>query len=300
MSPWAAKASESDEPAFTFSLTSASTRRRTGLSCRSRRISKEWTTGRPAFRSAIISWLNTRKSPIRTRPRRRLPFQAIPCRRISKTCPPRRSTSVRAALASAARIASCATVPSGQPVPTENCAISLSLLDRLAAGLARARSLLGEQDQDQGVFRALFPGCPDDQRLVQENRDRGPVQRHRIQAPLIRLLPTRELKRREEQFVSIARGADREVQDVLLSKPVGHDRSLGTLQKGRIDQRVVIELKHRLQLRADPSDFLGHGAGRHIRAGANELDGERKPPRRDVELRHDLGNCLQILFAVRN
>src|SRR5438552_3434612 len=274
MSPCAAKASDSDEPAFTFSRTSVSTRRRTGLSCRSRRISKEWTTGRPAFRSEIISWLNTRKSPIRTRPRRwRAVFQLNPCRRSSTTCPPRRSTSVRAAPASAARIASCATVPSGQPVFTENWAISLPLLDCLAAGLARTRGLLGEQDQDQGVFRALFPGCPDDERLVQENRDRGPVQRHRIQAPLIRLLPTRELKRREKQFVSIARGADREVQDVLLSQPVGHDRSLGTLQKGRIDQRVVIELKHRLQLRADASDFLGHGAGRHIRARANELDG---------------------------
>src|ERR1700737_2813542 len=281
MSPCAAKASESEEPAFTFSLPSASPRRRTGLSCRSRRISKEWTTGRPAFRSAIISWLNTRKSLIRTRPRRRLPFQAIPCRRISKTCPPRRSTSVRAALASAARIASCATVPSGQPVFTENCAISLSLLDRLAAGLSRARGLLGEQDQDQGVFRALFPRRPDDERLVQEDRDRGPVQRHGIQAPLIRLLPARELERGKQQFVSIARGADREVQDIFLSKPVREGPAFRALKQGRIDQRVVIELEHRLQLRPDPPDLLSHGASGHVRAGAHELDGEREPSRRD-------------------
>src|SRR5216117_2964797 len=68
--PCSAKASEIAAPALTRVRTSPRTRRSVGLSCRSSRSSKAWTTGRPAFRSAISSWLKIRKSRILIRPRR--------------------------------------------------------------------------------------------------------------------------------------------------------------------------------------------------------------------------------------
>src|ERR1700682_341627 len=137
-----------------------------------------------------------RKSRILARPRaRRPPTENPPCRRPSKPRPPRRSIAGRAAPASGAATASSPTLPSGQPALMENWGLTRcpsSLLDRLSARRAGPRRFLDEQDQDERVLRGLVPGSAEDERLVECDGDRGPVQRDGDDPALIVLLQAGE------------------------------------------------------------------------------------------------------------
>src|SRR5262249_23617361 len=148
--------------------------------------------------------------------------------------------------------------------------------------------------------RALFLGGADDECLVQENGDRGSVEGYGLRATLLVLLHAGELERGEQQLVAEAGRSDRESQNVFLAEAIGDRLSLRCLKDGRGDQTVVIELKHRLQLRAQASDLLRDRTRRDIRARPNQLDRERKAPRGEIEIRQNLRDRPDVLFPVGN
>ena len=150
-------------------------------------------TGRPAgppSSSAISSWLKMRKSAILTRP-----FGAARPRRRARA---RRGGSRRRGRP-AARSRRCAAFESGARTDcSATRAVGPAGLDRelgLTASSPRllpvgallgagARRLLREQDQDEGVLRALLLGRADDERLVQRHGHRRAVERDRDDAAL--------------------------------------------------------------------------------------------------------------------
>ena len=124
-SPYAAKASDSAIPDFSFSRTSVRTSLNRRFFCRSSMMSNDCRMGRPALTSASSSWLKSRKCSVEMifLPRGRRSRSLVTPRRASKTCIPCWRSSSSAARTLIACTWRSVMVPSGVPTLTINSGI---------------------------------------------------------------------------------------------------------------------------------------------------------------------------------